>query len=366
VELFAQRAAQARPGFAVTPDNARTVAAICARLDGLPLALELGAAWLKLLTPELLLSRLERRLPLLVGGSRDLPARQRTLRATIAWSDDLLDASDRRLFQRLAVCTGGCSLEAAEALGASSAIADLPVLEGLASLVDKNLLQREDGDGLAPRFTMLETVREYALDQLRASNGLDEARLAHAAWYLGWLATADPRQWPSPSGGWVRCLDLEYNNLPAAMHCAMASGDLALVSAAGAALTRYGIFRGHFRELRQWWEEALVRSDGAEAPLWPTFAFLLAIVLFFQGDQTRVVPLLEDSLARSRLRGDKRGMGWHTPSSSWAGRRQWGVSQDPRCPSSTKPSACSLSWSSTRTLPGRCWAWAPPLRWRVT
>ncbi|MBV9599634.1 MAG: XRE family transcriptional regulator, partial [Chloroflexi bacterium] len=307
VQLFARRAAQACAAFAVTPDNARAVAAICARLDGLPLALELAAAWLKVLTPELLLWRLDRRLPLLAGGARDLPERQRTLRATIAWSDDLLDASDRCLFQRLAVCSGGCTLEAAETLGASVASPDRPVLKALAALVDKNLLQRQGDAGAEPRFTMLETIREYALEQLWASGELDQARQMHAAYYLTWLATADPRRSPTPTGGWVRRLDLEYDNLREAVRWCLDHRAISLVADAGTALTRYGIFRGHLREMRQWWEHALEQSVGAQPSVWPTVGFLLAMVLFLQGEPARVRPLLTESLARFRRQGDRRG-----------------------------------------------------------
>src|SRR5207249_4728926 len=149
----------ARPEFAVTNENAAAVAEICHRLDGLPLAIELAAARVRVLPPEALLRRLARRLPLLVGGARDLPARQQALRATIAWSHDLLDEAERVLFQRLAVFAGGCTLEAAEAVGGGD------VLDGLESLVDQNLL-RQEAEGPEPRFTMLETIREYALEQL--------------------------------------------------------------------------------------------------------------------------------------------------------------------------------------------------------
>jgi non-specific serine/threonine protein kinase len=320
VQLFGRRAAQFVPDFGVTPANSRMVADICLRLDGLPLAIELAAARMKVLSPALLLERLEHRMPLLVGGARELPPRQRTLQDTIAWSHDLLTSDDRRTFRRMGVFVGGCRLDAAQALEDLNSPPGRSALSGLISLVDKNLLRREGGPDAEPRFTMLETIREFGLEQLAGSGELEPARRAHAAYYLTWLAGADPRRSPPPAGGWVHCLDLEYANLRAAMRWSLDHGDLALVAAAGTALTRYGIFRGYFGELRRWWEEALERSSGADPSVWPTVAFLLAIVLFFQGDHERVIPLLNDSLARFRLQGHKWGtahallqLGWAAP-----------------------------------------------------
>ena len=308
VELFAQRAAQMVPDFTVTVASARTVADICLRLDGLPLAIELAAARAKVLSPSLLLERLEHRLPLLVGGARDLPARQRTLRDTIAWSHDLLVPGDQRLFRRLAVFAGGCTLEVAEAVCQSKADLGRSVLDGLGSLVDKHLLQREGSPETEPRFVMLETIREFALEQLQAGGELEEARQAHATYYLTWLAAADPRRLAGHVRGWVHRLDLEYDNLRAAMRWSLDRGDLSVALAAGTALTRYGQTRGHLRELRQWWEEALDRSVGGDPALWPTAAFLLAVVLYMRGEDERVFPLLDESLVRFRAQGHKRGM----------------------------------------------------------
>ena len=154
--LFAQRAMEARPSFTLDDDNAATAAEICRRLDGLPLAIELAAARVKLLAPQAMLNRLERRLPLLTGGARDLPERQRTLRDTIAWSYDLLNDEEQRLFRRLAVFVGGCTLEAAEAVCDADGDLGLDLFDGVASLVDKSLLRQEDGPDGEPRFAMLE------------------------------------------------------------------------------------------------------------------------------------------------------------------------------------------------------------------
>ena len=164
VRLFVERAQDVVPGFTLAPDNAGAVAAICRRLGGLPLALELAAAWTNLLPPSALLARLEERLPLLTGGARDLPARQQTLRAAIAWSYDLLAPEEQALFRRLAVFVGGCTVEAVA--GVCGPDGELAVLAGLTSLVDQSLLQVEESANGEPRFRMLETVREFALEQL--------------------------------------------------------------------------------------------------------------------------------------------------------------------------------------------------------
>src|SRR5215213_7952186 len=169
IALFVERAQAVRPDFRLTAQNAQTVAEICVRLDGLPLAIELAAARIGLLSPEALLVRLEQRLAVLTDGARDLPPRHRTLRAAIGWSYELLDASEQALFRRLGVFVGGCALEVAEAV--CNAEGDLPwtVVDGLAALLDKSLLRLETGVDGEPRFVMLETIRAYALERLAAS-----------------------------------------------------------------------------------------------------------------------------------------------------------------------------------------------------
>jgi predicted ATPase/transcriptional regulator with XRE-family HTH domain len=191
VELFVQRARAVTPSFQFTPANAASVAELCVRLDGLPLAIELAAARVKLLPPHMLLARLDYCLPILTGGSRDLPARQQTLRATIDWSYDLLTGAEQQMFRRLAVFVGGCTLEAVEAVlidqhEATNDVdrtrafqpAALDILDGLTALMDKSLIQQSDTDG-EPRFTMLETIREYALERLAESGEADAVQRRH-------------------------------------------------------------------------------------------------------------------------------------------------------------------------------------------
>src|SRR5205085_670682 len=173
VALFISRAQAVKPDFQMTATNAHAIAEVCARLDGLPLAIELAAARIKLLPPQALLARLGQRLTLLTSEARDAPERQQTLRKTIAWSYNLLDAQEQRLFQRLSVFAGGCTLEALEAVCAAFGDEAGTVLDGVASLIDKSLLQQTEQEGEEPRLVMLETIREYGLECLNASTEMD-------------------------------------------------------------------------------------------------------------------------------------------------------------------------------------------------
>jgi len=184
VALFVQRALAAKPDFALTPENAPVVAEICARLDGLPLAIELAAARVKVLSPPLMLTRLASRLQLLTGGARDLPRRQQTLRAAIDWSYDLLSPAEQKLFRRLSVFVGGCNLEGVEAVCDTKVDLDLDLLDGMASMVDKSLVQQVEPAKGESRFVMLDTMREYALEKLDASGELPLTKRAHAAYCL--------------------------------------------------------------------------------------------------------------------------------------------------------------------------------------
>jgi predicted ATPase len=263
VVLFVQRAGEELSGFSLAVDNARTVADICLRLDGLPLAIELAAARLKVLSPQTLLERLERRLPLLIGGPRDLPARQRTLRDTISWSHDLLDAGVQRLFRRLAVFAGGCTLSAAEALCSTDTDLGAPVLDGLALLVDMNLLQRTDVPPGEPRFEMLETIREFALEQLESSAEIEVVRERHAHLYASFAEEAEPRL---ASGGrlpWLGRVAAEQENLRAALRWSVEQvrpdPGLRIVGSLWLWLWFVLLREG------QSWAETLLRMSGAEA-----------------------------------------------------------------------------------------------------
>jgi predicted ATPase len=256
--LFVDRAGAAAPGFALEAGNAAAVAGICRRLDGLPLALELAAPWVQLLAPEALLGRLERQLPLPGGGPLDLPERQRTLRATLAWSHELLGPGERTLFRRLAVFAGGCTFEAAEAVCADAELAAEEVLERLGVLVDTSLVQQTTGAGGEPRYGMLETVREYAIEQLEASGEAEAVRARHRDWYVAWAERASPELTRPDQLIWYARLADELENFRAARDwCRRDPGGAEPGLRLAAALGRYWQVRAPGREGRRWLAEAL-------------------------------------------------------------------------------------------------------------
>lgn len=217
VALFIERAIELKPDFAVTNENAPAVAEICRRLDGLPLAIELAAARIKLLSPASLLGRLQSRLHLLTGGPRDLPARQQTLRRTIAWSYDLLQPAEQALFRRLSVFTGGLSLEAAEAVASAGRDLDVDVLDGVAALVDNSLLRQVEGVDGETRFVMLETIREFGLEALAASGEEPLVRRRHAEHFLGLARAGDPHLAAGTREQWRPRLEQELDNFRSAL-----------------------------------------------------------------------------------------------------------------------------------------------------
>src|SRR5215216_6020701 len=221
VRLFVERAKAVKPDFSLTQANAPAVTEICARLDGLPLAIELAAARIKLLPPQAMLSRLGSRLKLLTGGARDLPRRQRTLRATIEWSYELLDEGEKTLFARLAVFSGGSNLEGIEAV--CDPQGDLPsdALEGVSSLLDKSLLRQEEGQGAEPRLMMLETIREFALEKFEESDDTETIKRAHAEYFLALAEHAEPKLWGQEDAAWLDRLEREHDNMRAALSRAL-------------------------------------------------------------------------------------------------------------------------------------------------
>jgi predicted ATPase len=257
VELFVQRAQDARPDFMVTNDNASAVAEICRRLDGLPLAIELAAARVRVLPPAALLARLERRLPLLTGGAQDLPARQRTMRGAIAWSYDLLDEREKTLFRRLSVFVGGCTLEAAEAVCNAAGDLALDVLDGVASLVDKSLLHLHAGDA-EPRFGMLDTIREYALERLAESGEEDAVRQQHATYYWGLIEEAESYVSSAARQVWLDRLEAEHDNLRAALGWSeTGTSDTETGRRLVGALSWFWFLRGYLGAGQRWIEDAL-------------------------------------------------------------------------------------------------------------
>ena len=245
VALFVDRARAAIPSFAITSENAPAVAEICYRLDGLPLAIELAAARIKLLSPDAILERLGRSMTLLAGGARDLPARQQTLRGAIAWSHDMLDEGDRRIFAALSTFVGGASFDAIEAV---CTVPDVDVFECLESLVDKSLVRRSEGVDGEVRFGMLETIRDFAHEQLVETGTAPELRERHAAWYLDLAERVQPEIMGKEKGRWLDLLDQEHDNLRAAIGWAIEAGEVETAMRLVSALWRFWQMRGHLAE----------------------------------------------------------------------------------------------------------------------
>jgi predicted ATPase/DNA-binding CsgD family transcriptional regulator len=297
VQLFVARAQASSPAFALTAANQGAVAAICRRLDGLPLAIELAAARVPALPPAALLPRLERALSLLTGGARDRPDRLRTMRAAIAWSYDLLTPDEQALFRRLAVFVGGIDLEAAEAVAAGAG-GEPTVLDGLGSLVETSLVGRVgEAEAAEPRYRMLETVREFALEQLEESGGGDTTRDRHLAHFLALAERAAPELVGPAQAAWLDRLEAEHDNLRAAFGWAEATGDAGAALRLAAALWRFWWQRAHLREGLARLEAALARAGGADpAPLSQALEGAGAFAQLLGADE-RAVRWLERGLA---------------------------------------------------------------------
>jgi predicted ATPase/class 3 adenylate cyclase len=303
VRLFCERAVAASPRFALTEENTPVVAEIAARLDGLPLAIELAATRTKVLTPDQILARLRRRLSLLTSGPRSLPERQRTLRAAIAWSYDLLEPDERRLFARLSVFSGGWTFESAEAVCDPGELG-LDALDGLTSLVDKSLIRRSEAPGRPPRFSMLETIREFGLEQLEAGDDLAPVQRRHAEHFLGLAAEAEPHLVADDQGVWLdRCQD-EHANLRAALRWAIDRGDAGAAQAAAGALWRFWQQRGHLAEGRRWLEEALAMPSGQAPSAARAKALAGAGGIAWWSDQAAAHAFYDEALAIERELGD--------------------------------------------------------------
>jgi predicted ATPase/DNA-binding XRE family transcriptional regulator len=305
IRLFMQRAQAANSRFTITTENAPAVVELCRQLDGLPLAIELAAARAKLLSPEAVLARLGNRLGLLTGGARDLPDRQRTLRATLDWSYALLSDTERLLFARLAVFAGGWTLEAAEAV--CDVGDDAEVIEHMSALVDKSLVQQRASDRHEPRFAMLETVREYALERLEQSGELGRLRRRHAAYFLK-LAEEEERASQGPlQGVWLDRLETEHGNLRAALSWSLGSkGDTDMGLQLSGALSHFWYVREHHSEARMWLQRALERPSEATVARAKVLVGA-ARLAWFQGELSRGNTLLEESLALYKILGDDVG-----------------------------------------------------------
>jgi predicted ATPase len=303
VRLFTERAMAVRPRFLVTEENAPAVAEITARLDGLPLAIELAATRTKVLTPEQILPRLQNRLTILTSGARTLPERQRTLRGAIAWSHDLLDETEQRLFARLSAFIGGWTLEAAEAVCDPEELG-LDALEGITSLVDKSLVRRTEPDGY-PRFSMLETIREFGMEQLGAAGELDPVLRLHAEHYLGLAVEAEPHLTADDQGEWLDRCDLEHANIRAALRWAIGAGQADRAQESAGALWRFWQQRGHLAEGRRWLEEILAMPSGqGSTPARAKALIGAGGVAWWQKDREATGGFYREALAIERELGD--------------------------------------------------------------
>jgi non-specific serine/threonine protein kinase len=329
VRLFVARARAVRPDFASTEANVGAVAAICRRLDGLPLAIELAAPRIELFEPAALLAHLERRLPLLGEGARDLPPRHRTMRDAIAWSHDLLTPDEQALFRRLAVFVGGCSLASAEAVCGHGAIALGPwrdlfdaavgprsspappspgLVDGVASLVAKSLLRRQEGSADQPRFGMLETIREFGLERLEASGEAEEIRRRHATRCVA-LVEENARRLEGPDArAWAAALDAELPNLRAAMAWAIGGNHAEVALRICAGLDDYYWLLGNlFREGRAWAEQALALGGEVDTGLRLAAMNAAAGTNHHHGEYDRLQQIAEEMLAIARREDDRRG-----------------------------------------------------------
>jgi predicted ATPase/DNA-binding CsgD family transcriptional regulator len=311
VALFVERARAVKPDFLLTEANATVVTEICARLDGLPLPIELAAAHIKLLSPRNLLKRLEHRLRLVTDGAWDLPSRHRTLRKMIRWSHDLLDDKEQRMFRRLSVFVGGFALQAAEVVGG----ADGQLVDGwdeVASLLDKNLLGRVEQEDDEPRFAMLKTTRAYALEHLSESGEEDLIRQAHADYYLALAERAEAELIGPRQRAWLDRLETEYGNLQTALSWLLtgeteqgerAESGLRMATALWRFWNVYSLSEG-----RAWLERGLARSSTSSASVRAKALNRVGWLTLLQGDYESATELLEEALVLYRGQRDRMGL----------------------------------------------------------
>jgi predicted ATPase/class 3 adenylate cyclase len=318
VALFIERARAVRHDFEVTNENAPAVAEICSRLDGLPLAIELAAARIKVLSPEAILDRLERRLPVLASAGQDLPARQRTLWGAIDWSYELLEEAERRLFARLAVFVGGWTLEAAEEVCNPGAELGIETLDGLASLADKSLIHRVPEAGES-RFAMLQVINEFADERLDAESDAEELRRRHAHHLLALAEEAEPELRRSALRRWQYRLRRDEGNLRAALRWAVEGGDVEVGLRTAGALWDYWHYWAELREGRGWLESLLALPAAAlPGPARAKALGGLAALVYWQGDSDRAWALYEEALAIYRQIGDDAMIAQALFDSAWA------------------------------------------------
>ena len=307
VEFFLARARAVSPGFGLTRDNAAAVAGICIQLDGLPLAIELAAARVKVLSPEAILERLQTRRQVLAAGLRDLPARQQTLQAAMDWSHELLTVDEREFLRRLSVFAGGFTLEATAAVAAGPRVGEGRLIDLLTRLLDKSLILR-DGHEPRSRYRLLETVRQYAEQRLRESGELDGVRSRHLEWCLNLAERAEPELQGRDQGVWLDLLEREHDNFRAALGWSLeaGAGDGALRLAG--TLWGFWYVRGYWTEGRRWLEHVMAAPSGGSGTLRAKAANALAVLLWAQGEYEGTVARCEEAARLCRASGETAGL----------------------------------------------------------
>jgi predicted ATPase/class 3 adenylate cyclase len=300
VELFILRAQDARPDFAVTEENASAIAQICMRLDGLPLALELAAARIKLFTPRALLVHLEQHLATLRGGARDLPVRQQTLHDTIGWSFDLLDAGEQVLFRHLAVFVGGCTIQAIEGVCYEAGTSSSNMLDALTALIDKSLLRQTEGPDDTLRFTMLEIIRAYALARLNMSDEADALKRRHMTYYLALAECAALEVTGPDQQAWLNRLEHDHDNVQAALQWALDQRELEAALQLCRALWKFWQCHSHYGVGRRWMDAVLAMSRGLRLAVRAQVLCGAGWLAFSQNDNAQATALFEESLALAR------------------------------------------------------------------
>lgn len=261
VELFLQRAQSIVPDMALNPATMSAIARVCARVEGLPLAIELAAARVKLLPPQALATRLDHRLDVLTQGGPDMPVRHKTLRATFAWSRNLLNSDEQKAFRRLAVFVGGATLEAAEAVCNNACDIVEPFLNVVSSLVDKSLLQTESTEAGEPRIFLLETIREYALECLQEANEMERMQASHAVYFLAFAEQVEPELYTNQATMWLDRLEQDSENLRAAFSFLLSRHDHARAARLTEALGRFWHTRGRMSEGLEWATQSHARTE---------------------------------------------------------------------------------------------------------
>jgi len=306
VRLFVERGT-AHSGFQLTPHNVQAVAQVCRRLDGIPLAIELAAARVRVLAVEQIAARLDDRFQLLTGGSQIVLPQHQTLRATMEWSHDLLGERERAVLRRLAVFAGGWSLEAAEAICAGDGLAERDILDLLMQLVDKSIVVSETG-GTEARYRLLETVREYAQDRLAEAGEVATIRNRHFEWYLDLAQRAERKFYSPEEATWLEHLEGEHENLRAALEWSGGRADPAPGLRFAVALARFWQVRTHFAEGRRWLERVTARAENASPVLRAKALVWLAKLAKHQGDEACVLGLAGEALAIFQAHGDRSGI----------------------------------------------------------